>query len=171
MNNVRFKHCKSILGNKVFYKKKAVQLLVNFFNCNEDDLFYLFQKGKFPQKGKIKEDVFFFFHGLGCTVKNEEEGWSSSLEFGPKGKTLSFDKGTLCYILSVHMDKCDEFIESLLQQNIIKIADKELYDFIQKNPNFREWSSEEEEIDAIVADRFVYIEEPLEIEAYIEEGF
>ena len=168
---LNIKKIRNILEKQLKYKKDALKLLSKHFQCNDDELYYFYQKRKISQIGKIDKDISYFFHGLECSLKNNKEQWSVTLEFGPKGKTLSFDKGTLCYILSVHMDKCDEFIESLLQQNIIKMADKELYDFIQKNPNFREWSSEEDEMDAIVADRFVYIEEPLEIEAYIEEGF
>jgi len=155
MDNLDFEKYKQILKNEIIYKIRAVELLADYFACNKDDLFYLFQKNKFPQKGKITDKILFFFHGLGCTVKNEEEGWNSTLEFGPKGETLAFDKGTICHILSVHMDYCDELIKLLIENNIIKFANKELYNLLKENPNYNDWNSEEEEIDAIVADRFV----------------
>ena len=157
MQDLNFKKYKLLLNNEIIYKRKAIKLLIDFFSCRQNDLYYLFQQGEFPQKGKITDKILFFFHGLGCTVKNEEEGWSSTLEFGPNGKALAFDKGTLCYLLSVHMDACDDFIKKLQKENIIKLADEKLYSLLQENPNFNDWSSEEEEIDASVADKFVVI--------------
>ena len=159
--------CRMILSANSKLRVKASILLSKHFKCLESELYYKYQKGEFPYKGQITNNIFFFFHGLGCSVKNDKENWSISLEFGPKGNAHAFDAGTILYLCDEAYDGNDikpyRLIEYLVQNNVIQLADKELYDFIQKNPNFREWSSEEEEIDATVADRFIYIEEPLEI--------
>ena len=152
---------RNILEQQLKYKKVASKLLSKYFHCNQDELYYFYQKGKWSQIGQINKDVSYFFHGLECSIKNDKEQWSVTLEFGPKGKTHAFDAGTILYLCDEVYDENDikpsNLIEYLVQNNVIQLADKKLYDFIQKNPNFREWSSDKEEIDATVADRYVFI--------------
>jgi len=156
---LNIKKIKSILYEQLLYKKVASKLLAKHFNCKESELFYLYQKNQLPQTGHLSKDIHYFFHGLECSMKNDKEGWNITLDFGPKGNTLAFDMGTLCYELSIDMRNCDHFIQILLQNNVIKLADEKLYNLLKDNPNFNDWHSEEEEIDAMVADRFILIED------------
>jgi len=118
-------------------------------------------------------------------VKNEKENWGVSLEFGPNGQAIAIDRGTILYLCKEAYDENDitpsELIEYLLKNNIIKLANQELYDYIRANSDLfnlksypvhtvlepmeansrLEWSSEEEEIDATVADRFVLVTDKL----------
>lgn len=149
---------KNTLEEQLRYKRIASELLSKHFHCKESELYYLYQRGQWSQTGRINKDIRYFFHGLECSIKNDKEEWSVTLEFGPKGKTLAFDKGTLCYTLSIHIDNCDDIIQILLQKNIIKFANEKLFNLLEENPNFNNWhSEEEEEIDATVADRFIVV--------------
>ena len=152
------KKYKTILAEQLVYKRKAVLLLTAYFKCDEKDLFYFYIKGKYPETGKITDKIFFFFHGLGCSIKNEEENWAIDLEFGPKGNALAFDKGTICYLLNEKMNVCDDFINYLVDEKIIKLINEELYMLVKAYPKYNSWVSIEEDIDASVADRYMVIE-------------
>ena len=154
--------CKVILSENIKIRVKASELLSKHLKCLKTELYYKYQMGAFPHRGQITNNIFFFFHGLGCSIKNDEENWSISLEFGPNGEASAIDAGTILYLCDKTYDKNDikpsKLIEYLVQNNVIQLVNKKLYDFIQKNPNFREWNSDKEEIDATVADKFIVIE-------------
>lgn len=158
MNFHNVEKYQTILNEQLIYKRKAILLLTNYFNCDEKDLFYFYIKGQFPDTGKISDKIYFFFHGLGCTVKNEEENWIIDLEFGPMGNVLAFDKGTICYLLNEKLDVCENLIDYLMGKKIIELINKELYEQMRICPKYNNWVSEEEEIDASVADRYMVIE-------------
>jgi hypothetical protein len=158
MNDYNTEKYKTILNEQLIYKRKAVLLLTKYFQCDEKDLFYFYIKGKFPDTGKIADKIYFFFHGLECSVKNEEENWKIDLEFGPTGNVLAFDKGTICYLLNEKIDVCDNLIDYLVGEKIIKLINKELYVLMNTYPTYNSWVSLEEEIDASVADRYMVVE-------------
>ncbi len=156
------KHCniekyKTILNQELEYKRKAILLLTKYFHCDKEKLFYHFMKGDLPETGVIDNKTYFFFHGLGCSIKNEKENYKVDLEFGPKGNTLAFDKGTICHLLNEKIDICDEFISCLIDKKIIKLIDEKLYKLVKNYPKYKDWTSIEEEIDASVADRYMVI--------------
>jgi len=103
MNDI-IKKCRAILSKNIEKRKQAVVLLSEYFQCSTKEIYYKYQKGEFPQKGKITDKIFFFFHGLGCTVKNEEEGWSVSLEFGANGHATAIDAGTILLVSKLHLE-------------------------------------------------------------------
>ena len=150
---------KAVLAEQLAYKRKAVLLLTEYFQCDEKDLFYSYMEGKYPEMGKITDKIYFFFHGLGCSMKNKEENWEIDLEFGPKGNALAFGKETICYLLNEKVGACDSFIDYLVAENIIKRIDKKLYALTRTYQKYNSWVSVQKEIDASVADRYMVVED------------
>lgn len=135
-------------------KELASSVLADHFNCKKEEIFYKFLKKEIAESGITDTGEKFFFHGYGCTVKNDQKGWEVDLEFGPRGETRAFDKYTLCHFLGYQVDECESVISFLSDVNLIELADPELYSLMSDNPQ-NIWGSEEEEIDACVSDRYV----------------
>ena len=60
--------------------------------------------------------------------------------------------------LNEKMNVCDDFINYLVDEKIIKLINEELYMLVKAYPKYNSWVSIEEDIDASVADRYMVIE-------------
>jgi len=160
MNDAIEKYRKILLEN-IKKRKKAINLLSKYFKCNDDEVYYKFIMGELPDKGKISDGIYFFFHGLGCSVKNDQENWSVSLEFGPNGEALALDEGTIRYLCYDNYNedydiKPDKLIGCLVENGIIRLADERLYNLTKKNFNLNDLS-DKETMDLSVAHRYIFI--------------
>lgn len=136
-------------------KEYAASRLAKHFGCGSKLLFYKHLNGELLEEGATKTGESFLFHGYGCSVKNDKEEWSVDLEFGPKGIVSAFDKHSLCHLLNYEDAKCDRLINQLSEKKIIQLCDYELYRILSDNPDFNNWRSTEQEMDACVADRYM----------------
>jgi hypothetical protein len=138
-------------------KEKAVSRLAKHFGIDGNKVFYEYMKGNLPDTGQCDDQTIFFFHGLGCSLNNNIENWSIDIEFGPKGEYAAYDKYTLCKILDFSIDECESLISVLMNDGVIRLADKGLFEKLNLSNVENSWSSVEEEIDVSVADRVVLI--------------
>lgn len=152
-NNVR-----RILSEITALKRKGILRLCEHFKVSKKSIFYDYMKGRLPDKGSFDDGTIFMFHGLGCSIKNETEGWKTEIEFGPGGAYYAFDKYTLCHQLGFPLNKCDDVISILEKSSLIRLADEKLYSLTGEARPGHEFTSENEEIDASVADRYVFLE-------------
>lgn len=136
-------------------KQEALELLAETLGLDSNVLFYEYMRGNIPETGIIKNNKSFHFHGLGCSVVDRTIDSIVDLEFGPKGQALAFDKGTICYILDITLE-CDELINILQRNNIITLADRELYEIWLSNQE-QIFENEYDEIDISVADRYILL--------------
>ena len=149
------------LSNLVKLKERAALRIAHHMKLDPREIFYEYMRGNLPNSGVLKDDTSFFFHGLGCSVKNDSEHWKVELEFGPQGAFQAFDKYTLCNHLGFSVDECDDAISDLIKCGFIRLVDEELFKLINEQPDYTAWISEKQEIDATVADRYILVKEYL----------
>ncbi|MCP4287960.1 MAG: hypothetical protein GY792_26575 [Gammaproteobacteria bacterium] len=140
-------------------KQKASMVLAKLFNCEPEEIFYKFVSNELPESGKSDDGLRYFFHGYGCTVTNEIEGWKIDLEFGPNGETCAFDKFTICHLLQAKSANCQLLIDTLMENGAVKLVDESLFSIVKVGGNNQVWKSREQEIDACVADRYMFVKD------------
>ncbi len=130
-------------------KGVAISRLANHLGVEAKNIFYEYMKGNLPEKGVADDGTKFFFHGLGCSIKDLKGAWEVEIEFGPHGTYTAFDKYTLCHQLGAAISDCDKFISGLKQAGLIKACD---------DCGADDLTDDEKEIDAAVADRLIFID-------------
>ncbi|MEE4259530.1 MAG: hypothetical protein V2I62_07220 [Bacteroidales bacterium] len=148
-----------MLLNLVVLKKKAIARVSKSLQIPAENIFYEYMKGNIDESGELEDGCVYFFHGYGCTIKNDIENWKVDLEFGPCGQFYAFDKYTICHEAGFPVDSCDNVIDLLLDNDLIKMAGHNSSQISENNSSkHSELSSENERIDVAVADRYVLIE-------------
>ncbi len=155
MTDPKYKHAHGKLLYLVMLKKKAMEELSRNVGFSAEEIFYRFMKSELPERGSFEDGTVYFYHGMGCSIKNELEGWETELEFGPRGQYHAFDKYTLCHELGFTVGECESVISELESDGIILLADAEFFELTKRQPRNIRWESEEDDIDACVADRYV----------------
>jgi hypothetical protein len=131
-------------------KGVAISRVSSHLNVSVEDIFYEYMKGAVPESGVTEDGTRFFFHGLGCSVKNPNEGLDVEIEFGPMGNYAAFDRYTLCHLFGRTVSECDEFISKLESEGLIEFAGQEV-------SGDSGLCAERNEIDSLVSDRIVFI--------------
>ncbi len=138
-------------------KIKAICILENFLNTAREEIYYEYIRGNIPQHASSASMVKYYFHGNDCHVTDGVI--NAQIEFGPKGETLGFDKYNLCYPLNKKIQKINLLISTLVSTSKVKIIDDDLYKLSQNKHMGIILSdlSVEEQIDLVIADRYILI--------------
>lgn len=141
------------LNSLVEARRQAARKLAVGLGMAPEELFYAYIRGQLPDQRGVVGDLRYYFHGLGCSVK-DADGIGVELEFGPHGRYDAFDKYTVCHDLGFHVDQCDSVIGALEKQGVIKLVDPQLLNRAKAKTGLE---SEVDQIDASVADRYVVV--------------
>ena len=165
-----FETLSTILQDQV----KAAKDLAQSLGVPLEQLYYKWSKGEIQQVGKIDDERSYFFHGLDCSVKNQQTGEKIEICFAAHGRTDGFDEETL--VMSQgnldpdqHQKKLEEvrfFISEMLKQGKIRRSDENLtselsminaLDKDAKQARLMQFSSENQ-MDMNIADRYIVTE-------------
>ena len=126
--NLEKENIRNKLHELLAIKRIAIQRLASHFCVPEKWIFRCHMTLTVPFTGVMPDGTRFYFHGLGCTITNKNEGWTTDLEFGFYGETELFNKYTLCILFGLTIDDCDQFIDFLESNGLVKLADENLVD-------------------------------------------
>lgn len=156
------KHIASVMQRR----KEVAEILSSGIAVPVGGLFYKWIRSEIEQDGVLGQGWKYFFHGLDCTLGNEETGEAVRLEFGPEGRVDCFTKSVL-----VDMKKSDlyyakanagELFDSLCDDGYIGYVNSHLHQKIstlneEGLSQYMNSLSDEEQMDAMVSDRLVLI--------------
>lgn len=143
------------ISSEVSRRAAAANALSAALGLEKQNIFYEYVKGNLPDRGVVGDDGDFFFHGLGCSVRVSASEAPTELEFGPGGDPCALDPGSLCHLLGISVDDGQAVLSELSGLDAIRLAAPDLAQMIQSGANLT-WASQEQEIDAMVADRYVW---------------
>jgi hypothetical protein len=145
-------------------RKSVAELLSSELKLSVDNLFYKWIRLEVEQVGDFGNGWKYYFHGLDCTLGNEETGENTRLEFAPQGRVDGFTKSVLVDMkgsdLYYEKDNASVLFDVLFDEGYVDYVDAEFHQKVSSLDE-NEWRqyrgtlSDERLMDAMVSDRLV----------------
>lgn len=160
--NKEAKYLLDHIASVMALRKKVAGLLSDALGIPVAGLFYAWIRSEVEQVGEFGKGWRYFFHGLDCTLGNDQSGEKARLEFGPQGRVDTFTESVLLQMqdsdLYYGKANAKDLFQELCESNYVGYVDYSLHERVstlgeRELDEYMKTLSDEKQMDAMVCDR------------------